>query len=847
YVGANAQAFKHPGVGVYAPPTPESECYAAGWSVGQLKIVAAKDLPGEIAAGRIAPTDVLVVDGLPRELPIVAGVITAQVSAPSSHVALLSQMLGIPFVYFKGAFKSEFFHELARTAETVFVSSDGETGGHCRFDVVRGYDLTAAEINYLRDLKKPAPLEIEMYDTTAQSVLPLSQLSKTDSNKVGAKAANVAQLMKLVPQNTLAKGAAVPISFYRIFLDEALLPNGAPLRAEYQAQLTRLLSGTLSASETDLALKALRDTLESATLPERLTKDLFRALEATWPKGTRVKLRSSSNVEDNPYFNGAGLYESKGACLGDDGLKKDEVSLCYKAGMPAGEKKPDPVLKALKKVWASLYTPRGFVARRYYRVQEERVGMGVLVQASYKDELSNGVAITKYATDFGGTLAFTSKITGFPGEDDSVTNPPPGKTPETVEVSGDTVIIKVPTNTLPEGRLVLGSEAAYQRLQSLLKKVHDAYAALPENKNRKLELDFEWKNTATAAGELLILKQVRPVPLSPDANGFGRKMTVAIGKRGGLLCARPPEKDRALEVMPYKVPFKAELALHAVPLEPTPKIQSPLRKLQVWNGSAFEDIPVPAEAKAEYQTWYNGANGIDSRQVQLWVPLNFFGKPHQLRWSITQDVDRHAKIQLNPVKPVAVSEVVLASGDDIYNNLGFVENASACEQDAYWGLQPGAWPQPWPYQGPAKTKHTGTGVFEGEGKLRVELTGSRLKELNGFEKTAFFQVEQATISGITTKALSIRNHYRAIYAPAHHNFSYQWAFDLLAAENLDAVSRAELEAKGARYLILERVYTNDGGDRIEGLLFGTNLKLVAKLGTVKKIKDPIGGMQFDGA
>lgn len=49
-------------------------------------------------------------------------------------------------------------------------------------------------------------------------------------------------------------------------------------------------------------------------------------------------------MEDLPEFNGAGLYDSNGACVGDYALAPDAAGL--------GEAKPDEVIKSIKKAWA---------------------------------------------------------------------------------------------------------------------------------------------------------------------------------------------------------------------------------------------------------------------------------------------------------------------------------------------------------------------------------------------------------------------------------------------------------------------------------------------------------------
>ena len=57
-------------------------------------------------------------------------------------------------------------------------------------------------------------------------------------------------------------------------------------------------------------LKKLRKAIKDAETPEWMTTALT-AMHATYPAGQSLRYRSSTNNEDLPGFNGAGLYDSK--------------------------------------------------------------------------------------------------------------------------------------------------------------------------------------------------------------------------------------------------------------------------------------------------------------------------------------------------------------------------------------------------------------------------------------------------------------------------------------------------------------------------------------------------------
>src|SRR6185436_11004350 len=73
--------------------------YSPGWALGRLVFVSATNVPAAYASGALRPTDILVTDGVPAELPYVAGIITLAPATPNSHVAILAQSYNVPFAY----------------------------------------------------------------------------------------------------------------------------------------------------------------------------------------------------------------------------------------------------------------------------------------------------------------------------------------------------------------------------------------------------------------------------------------------------------------------------------------------------------------------------------------------------------------------------------------------------------------------------------------------------------------------------------------------------------------------------------------------------------------------------
>jgi hypothetical protein len=57
------------------------------------------EIAAAYSAGTLKPTDVLLTDGVPAEVPFLAGVLTLTPATPNSHVAILARNQRIPFAW----------------------------------------------------------------------------------------------------------------------------------------------------------------------------------------------------------------------------------------------------------------------------------------------------------------------------------------------------------------------------------------------------------------------------------------------------------------------------------------------------------------------------------------------------------------------------------------------------------------------------------------------------------------------------------------------------------------------------------------------------------------------------
>lgn len=326
-----------------------------GQSFGWLRKVSISDI-GSAYLGR---HDILVVNGLPVEIPVISGIVTTVFQTPLSHVNVLSHNRGTPNMALKTAWVDDSISKYIDKLVFFSVTSDSF--------LIREASLSEAD-SFWRSREPDDTVILECHDDTA-GLFDMMNLSHKSLNLVGAKAANFAELTKITigPESLPVPEAAfaIPFFYYRKHLSE----NGI------DSFIERMLTDSLFKIDYRRrisSLEKLRDSINNAPLDNQFVKDVEEKIQSIG-NFKSMRFRSSTNVEDIEGFNGAGLYESHTAKIGDP------------------EKS---VEKTIKKVFASLWTMRGFEEREYFKIDHRSAAMGILVHRSFPDEDVNGVAIT---------------------------------------------------------------------------------------------------------------------------------------------------------------------------------------------------------------------------------------------------------------------------------------------------------------------------------------------------------------------------------------------------------------------------------------------------------------------
>ena len=233
----------------------------------------------------------------------------------------------------------------------------------------------------------------------------------------------------------------------------------------------------------DDMLDDLRDDIEDAETPQWII-DALTAMHATYPEGQSLRYRSSTNNEDLPGFNGAGLYDSK--------------------TQDPDETVEDGIDKSLKGVFASLWTFRAFTEREFHRIDHMATKMGVLVHPNYQDELVNGVAVSFDPFYDRPDRHYVNSQIG----EDLVTNPEAHSLPEELLLHNfGAYRILATSNQVPPGQLLMSNNQLRQ-LRAHLEVIHDHFAGLYNpGPGEPFAMEIEFKITSD---NILAIKQARP-------------------------------------------------------------------------------------------------------------------------------------------------------------------------------------------------------------------------------------------------------------------------------------------------------------------------------------------------
>jgi hypothetical protein len=333
--------------------------------MGKLVFITAASLAAETTY--ISFRDIVVLDEVPNDISVTAGIITQMFQTPLAHINVLSQNRKTPNMALRGAFTNS----TLRSLEGKWVKL---TVGISDWSIT---EVAPAVADSFWDKNRPETVGIPNIDTTvtdlrdAEKVLDIAGKGLGPALKAalpafGGKASHFSAFPHMDSSKVpYIKAFVVPVYYYCQFMKQ----NGFDKKVDaFLADSTF----THDAATRDAKLGELRDSMLVAPIDQTFITALMAKITAEYPITINMRFRSSTNAEDLDGFTGAGLYTSE-------------------SGNP---NKVKSISNAIRTVWASVWRFRAFEERSYRNIDHKAVAMALLCHHAAPDEEAQGVAIT---------------------------------------------------------------------------------------------------------------------------------------------------------------------------------------------------------------------------------------------------------------------------------------------------------------------------------------------------------------------------------------------------------------------------------------------------------------------
>jgi hypothetical protein len=432
-----------------------------------------------------------VLDAVPNDISVTAGIITETFQTPLAHINVLSQNRGTPNMGLRNAFSDSTLRALEGKWVKLAV-------GPSDYTIV---EVTKAAADAWWDAHKPATVGIASMNLNVkdlrnvEAVLDLARLSLCDAidsaiPAFGGKASHYSAFPHMDSTKVpFPKAFAIPVYYYWQFM----MQNGFDKRVDTMLADARFQDDP---KVRDSCLRALRNDMMNAPVDKSFETALLAKLNAEY-LGIRMRFRSSTNAEDLDGFTGAGLYTSE-------------------SGDPNDPK--HPVLDAIRTVWGSVWFFRAFEERSYRNIDHKSVGMALLVHRSFIEEEATGVAISANPFDQSGLEpAFYVNVQAG---DLSVVLPDASITTDQYlyyfDMPGQPIVYMAHSNQIPDSMTVLTTRQVY-KLGVALKEIHQFFLKCYGNEPGKwygmdTEFKFDQPLDDPNGEPVLFMKQARPYP-----------------------------------------------------------------------------------------------------------------------------------------------------------------------------------------------------------------------------------------------------------------------------------------------------------------------------------------------
>jgi hypothetical protein len=197
--------------------------YSSGWALGRLVFVPGSSIQAAYQSGDLRSGDLLLTDGVPAEVPSVAGIISLMPSTPNSHVAILARSQGVPFVHL--AVTSDADAAKALIGHQVYLTVDADSSGlSCEVTLLDMDGLGGDDRAGLLKLKESPQLVIHPITHDGRFWADTNDLSPSDIGYFGGKASNFGILRRAIPDSS-PRAMAFSFDLWAAFLRQPLTPT----------------------------------------------------------------------------------------------------------------------------------------------------------------------------------------------------------------------------------------------------------------------------------------------------------------------------------------------------------------------------------------------------------------------------------------------------------------------------------------------------------------------------------------------------------------------------------------------------------------------------------------------
>ncbi len=448
------------------------QAFNKGRAVGKLRVVPA-GTPYESMT--FARTDIALLQESYPDITPVSGILATTFSTPLSHVNLRASAWGIPNAGDKKA--REKFGKLDGKVVYFEVTDTAAT--------LR--EATPAEIKELEGkLAAAKHVDLPQANVTSPRLAMLTRIRAKDVTLYGTKTANLGEIVTANLANVnVPPGFGVPFFYYV----QHMKKNGLDKLVETMLSDKRF---PVDPAWRKAELEKVRTAITKAPI-DQASLDLIYQRVRLKLGGRGVFVRSSTNAEDLPGFNGAGLYDTVPNVVGKKAI---------------GD--------ALRVVWASLWNLRAVDEREAFGIDQRQVFAAVMIEIGV-NATAAGVLVTKNLWDLSDDHSFTinakfglgMRVVEGQKMPEQIIYDPTNDGTKILSRSDDPVMLKFDANggiiavPVPPGEGVILTE---QRAKALAEQIKAIIPVFTHGSISSPALDVEW----VLEGEKFWIVQARP-------------------------------------------------------------------------------------------------------------------------------------------------------------------------------------------------------------------------------------------------------------------------------------------------------------------------------------------------